>query len=531
MNISRTVTVLATTFLVLSLGGSAIALWTTNRSNFYDERIRLARDSYELHLRLSSNTYQLFKQYSDTILIGHSEQTSANARKKNLIGLIRENIAGIRAIINSEIELVGNEELEEFELLSVIDNTIKNLTASFETLQIDRTPGPPDSEHARLSLILEQKIDRDFHHLIALSLAEEKQEVAQARSAADEHRRLASALALGFSALAIALTLVSLLAYRAQIINPLGRVMTGVRRLADGTFDRPINLTGLSTRNELYQVGSVLDQMAATVARRTDNLLEQNASLEDAVRERTDELEHLLVKAKESASNRQRMMADVSHELRTPLTIIQGESDIALRGKEKSGATYRDALTRTREAAAHTAMLVNDLLFISRQEAGEARLAISTYDLNDLVKEVANLSAPGIKIGLCDGSAPAQVDGVKIRQAILALLQNARLHGGNATAIQLSRTGENYQIQVEDDGPGLSDLEKEKAFERYFRGSNAATSYSDGTGLGLPVVRSILEAHGGSATLQDRPEGGLSAIMTFPATQPSTLHTANEAQA
>ena len=80
--------------------------------------------------------------------------------------------------------------------------------------------------------------------------------------------------------------------------------------------------------------------MAASVQTRTQMLTDQNTKLESAVRSRTWELERLLAEAKASALNRRQLLADVSHELRTPLTIIQGESEVALRGETKSAEEY-----------------------------------------------------------------------------------------------------------------------------------------------------------------------------------------------
>ncbi len=71
-------------------------------------------------------------------------------------------------------------------------------------------------------------------------------------------------------------------------------------------------------------------------------------------------------------------------------------------------------------------------------------------------------------------------------------------------------------IIIEDDGPGMNEGERERAFERFFRGSNAANSYTEGAGLGLPVVRSIAEAHGGQAFLEERDGGGIIAIIELP---------------
>ena len=110
----------------------------------------------------------------------------------------------------------------------------------------------------------------------------------------------------------------------------------------------------------------------------------------------------------------------------------------------------------------------------------------------------------------------APVDEVRLRQAVLALLQNARRYGGPSILASLEQNGKAFVISVEDDGPGLSPAEKSQAFDRFFRGSNASGQGVEGSGLGLPVVKSIVEAHGGTVELQDADAGGMRVVISLP---------------
>ncbi|MBK1695613.1 hypothetical protein CKO09_12920, partial [Chromatium weissei] len=120
------------------------------------------------------------------------------------------------------------------------------------------------------------------------------------------------------------------------------------------------SLTALSG-SELDGVARALNRLADEIAVREQGLETSNRRLETAVAERTADLERLLATLKDAEASRRRLLADVSHELRTPLTIIRGEADIALRGVDRPSAEYREALTRCRDAATHTARLVDDL--------------------------------------------------------------------------------------------------------------------------------------------------------------------------
>ena len=510
MKIINVINGIAMVMLLFAVGGAAIAIWTANRAEYFSERITLAHRSYERHLELSSNTYQLFKQYGDAMLIGDLDEGRGEAE---LIRRIRGNISDIRSVIGEEIEMVGEEEIEELELLSKIERKIEDLIGKFEVVAGAEAGEELRMNWGQLSAILDDEIDRDFRSMIDEALEEELEEVVETRAMAQAHAVLATRLALAFAILAVVVTLLSLRAYRHQIAGPLAKLMGGVRAFASGQFSRPIGLTG---RNEISEVAQVLDDMAEMVEQRTRSLTEENVELEKAVRARTNELERLLQEAQESESTRRQLMADVSHELRTPLTIIQGESEIALRGADKSPDEYRDALIRARDAAAHTTRLVNDLLFISRTESGAARLALEEVDLHALIDETVGMAQTGATLIADLERAPVNVDPVRVRQSVIALLQNARHHGGAQITVRLMSSPLGYRVAVEDDGPGMTDVEKKRAFERFFRGSNAAESYTEGAGLGLPVVRSIAEAHGGHAWLEDRPGGGTVAVIELP---------------
>ncbi len=519
MKIANLVSLFAALMLAMALGSTTIAIWTTDRSEFFKQRISLAHRSYEGHLQLIANTYQLFKQYGDAMLIGDRDRGAGEAQ---LIAQIRTDIAGIRRVIGEEIELVGSEEIEELQALSRIERKIEDLIVQFEAFRLDASPDSIRNRWAVLSNILDNEIDRDFITLVDEVLREEYREVEETRAMAAAAARQAIRLAYGFAAVALLITTLAIVMYRRQIALPLSQLIDGVRRFSAGDFKSRINPHG---SNEISEIGAVLDDMAASVDTRTNMLTAHNTRLESAVKQRTSELEHLLAEAEATAVNRRQLLADVSHELRTPLTIIQGESEVALRGEPKSIPEYQEALRRARDTAKHTNRLVDDLLFISRKEAGEIHLDVQETDLNALLEQTLALFGNDVPILPSVEKATAKIDALRIRQCVLALLHNARRHGGTDIVARIDHAPIGFRIAIEDNGPGLSDTDKAHAFERFFRGSNAARNYSDGTGLGLPVVRAIMEAHGGTAQLADRAGGGLIAVINIPARP--TLRTAS----
>ena len=510
MSITVRMRIILSSLLAAALASASLAFWSAERAAHLNARIELAHRHYETHLKLESHAYQLFKQYGDAMLIGDRDDGGGERR---LTRLLRADIRAARAIIAEEIDLVGEEEFGELEEIARIERLIEHTITELDRAVADRSSGDAVDGWARLRAILDDDIDGEFARLIETAIAHEQAEIEAAREEAAAHASTAEIAAVLLAGFALAAALVARLVFRRAFEAPVARLADGARRFAAGDFSRPIEVRGA---DELARVGGVLNEMGRKIAARTEALASQNEALEAAVRERTDDLEKLLAEAKRAEANRRRLLADVSHELRTPLTIIQGEASVALRGGEKSVAEYREALTRARDAAAHTAQIVSDLLFIARKEADDARIAPETVDLRKLVAEALEMFAFDAPLLTTLDAAEAMVDPARVRQCLLTLLQNARQHAGGVSRVRLDPTPSGYRIAVEDDGPGLDETEKEAVFERFFRGSDASGDYREGLGLGLPIARSIAEAHGGAVYFIDGEKAGATAVIELP---------------
>ena len=495
--------------LLLSAGNAGLAVLAIASSERQAERIALAREQYELLLRVESSTYRLFKQYGDAITIGDRD---GGEGERALIAEIRGLLRALRAVVGDEIELVGEEEIEEIEVVNAIGLKIESLVRALEGVSIEGGgPGTLEEFHS-LSRILDQQIDGEFARMIEEALAEEVEEVRATEALARARMARLRALVAILAALSLAAAGGAALVIQRSVTRPAERLIEGARRYGEGDLGHRI---GLSGRDELAQIGLTFDRMAERLAEQTRALESRATRLDTELAERNARLEELLGEARRAEGLRRRLLADVSHELRTPLTIIRGEADVALRGADKEPEAYREALTRARDAAAHTARLVDDLLLVARSEAGEVRLRPEEVDLAALLAQAVETFGDGAALEAPPG-AVVRADPVRLRQALLVLLDNARRHGGERIWVRLHRTPEGFAVDVEDDGPGLGDEEKGHAFERFFRGSNAARDYAEGTGLGLPIARAIARAHGGEVTLADREGGGLVARLALP---------------
>ena len=178
MKIVNLVSYFTIIMLTTALGAATIAIWSTNRSEFFKQRISLAHKSHKQHLQLSANTYRLFKQYGDAMLIGDRD-----TGESELITQIRRDLSDIRTTIGEEINLVGDEEIEELETLSTLQIRLEDLIMKFGPSRLDQEPDTVSRRWTRLSSILDDEIDRDFRSLINEALQEELKEVEQTRAA------------------------------------------------------------------------------------------------------------------------------------------------------------------------------------------------------------------------------------------------------------------------------------------------------------------------------------------------------------
>lgn len=509
MRISTLLSLFASVLMAGAFASAGLTLWVIVKTEDLEERIDLARDSYAEHQALQANAYQFFKEKADALLIGNSDRS---AREADIKAHIAENLVEIQRIIASEIEIDGEEELEELRLLSALERTIGDVIRRYEKL----VPGSGPSSVApqqELSQLLDLDIDKTLSDLIEVALAGEREEVDETMQEAEKFRSLVGWIAaciLGTMALT---TLTVALGYRRTVARPLADLVMGANAYRRGSYDAPIPAAGAT---ELRRLAATLTNMAAEIATREGELRDQARKLEMRVAERTSELQTILTRFERVEVSRRQMMADVSHELRTPLTIIQGEADIALRSGLADPDLSSESFSRIRDAARHSSQIVDDLLLVAREEADQLRLDMRNVDLDAALAEAADLAQAKIDVLRFGRVAPARVDPVRLRQCLLAVMNNALRYGGKEVRGWVERGEDGFEIVVEDNGPGMSDAEKDQAFLRFFRGSSAQSSGIEGTGLGLPIVRSIMNAHGGSVDLSDREGGGLQVRLRFP---------------
>jgi len=203
---------------------------------------------------------------------------------------------------------------------------------------------------------------------------------------------------------------------------------------------------------------------------------------------------------------RRDFIANVSHEFKTPLTAIQGFAETLLNGALDDRANRRRFVEIIREHARRLARLTDDLLKLSRIEAGRLELEIRPVPVEALIKgcvETARLKAEAknieIHVETQKGAPAVRGDGVQLGEVLQNLLDNAVQYtpaGGRVEVIS-SPNGHDVVFTVSDTGIGIPEADLERIFERFYRVDAARSREAGGTGLGLSIARHIVEAHGG----------------------------------
>ncbi len=276
-------------------------------------------------------------------------------------------------------------------------------------------------------------------------------------------------------------------------LRPIDRMVSTAEAIADGNTDQRIDVT--HPESEVGRLGTALNRMLDQIG---DSLAARTAS-EQRMR---------------------RFVSDASHELRTPLTAIRGYAELYRQGSDTVNAVT--AMDRIEHAATRMGVLVDDLVLLARLDQGRPLVA-APVDLAAVAAEsVADARAvePGRTIGL-EAVPRAMVTGdrTRLRQVVDNLLANVREHTGPATRVSLCVEAHRRDVLlvVADDGPGMTDADGARAFDRFWQAAATEEHPRRGTGLGLAIVADLVAAHGGEVALETAPAAGTRVTIRLPA--------------
>lgn len=310
---------------------------------------------------------------------------------------------------------------------------------------------------------------------------------------------------LGFVIIAaLAVGILSSVTTAKAVTRPLAALTRDLVALGEGDL-RPSNLTAEISGAAEYEV---LAQAFANTRHRLSALL-------DAMKQRTAELEEAKILADAANQTKSEFLANMSHELRTPLNAIIGYSEILSEDAKDSGhSEYLPDLNKIRSSGKHLLGLINDILDLTKIEAGRMEMFLETFNVTDLIQDVAETVQPlldkntnSLTVNVPPTVGVIHADQVKVRQMLLNLLSNAsKFTKEGVVALSVDRevviNGEDvFVFRVRDTGIGMSPEQLSRLFQPFMQAESSTTKRFGGTGLGLAITKHLAELMGGSVTV------------------------------
>lgn len=258
-----------------------------------------------------------------------------------------------------------------------------------------------------------------------------------------------------------------------------------------------------------------ISAIAAEAERVTAHRLGQPLRAEDApteVRGLIESINRMLDRLQASFRTLEEFSADIAHELRTPLNNLLLQTQVTL-GRERSPAEYEDALHSNLAEIERLQRMVSDMLFLARVDRGMLKLDLETVDLADEARNVAEFfdaaaAEQGKQIEV-SGTGSVPCDRSMARRAITNLVSNAVRYSADGAKIDIrvAPACEHVELKVENKAAAIDDTDLRRLFGRFTRGSDAHQTTTEGAGLGLSIVESIMRLHGGRVEAESGPHG------------------------
>ncbi len=301
--------------------------------------------------------------------------------------------------------------------------------------------------------------------------------------------------------------------------RPLAQLTQATTNMSRGDLDQRVPTSYLIFKDEITVLSENFNSMAI-------NLKDLLTSLEDRVKQRTQELQEARDEAVAANRSKSEFVSVVSHELKLPMTSIKGYSDLMISGATGAlNENQTNFLNTIRNNVNRMATLVSDLADISRIESGNLRLEPREVPVWDVIDEVVTLTRTQVTqknqtvtVDIPSELPKAWCDRNRLAQILTNLVSNANKYtqDGGAIVVHATREDGMIQIKVEDNGLGMTPEDQQKLFSKFFRSADEKIREAPGTGLGLSITKNLIELQGGKIWFESEFRKGTSFYFTVP---------------
>jgi two-component system heavy metal sensor histidine kinase CusS len=231
--------------------------------------------------------------------------------------------------------------------------------------------------------------------------------------------------------------------------------------------------------------------------------------------------DEMLERLENSFTGLSRFSADLAHELRTPINNLRGEAEVALY-KARDASEYRQVIESSLEEFGRLSRMIDNLLFLARAESRDTVIASSPVNARkeaEMLLEFYEAVSQEKHVSVtCKGDAVLSADPVLFRRAVNNVLSNAFRYTPENGTIEIeigTRDEGSVRIRISDTGIGIEPGNISKIFDRFYRTERAREQYPEGSGLGFSIVKSIMDMHGGSVSVESEPDRGTTVTLIF----------------
>jgi signal transduction histidine kinase len=446
-----------------------------------DELIKLQR-KIEAYRRVQHDTTIQLYSVSSALLSSDGRTLDSTLRQLNQFGYDADRL---QFVAKDEVELLVRFRQDYDRFIDVVTQVVELIrggrAAEARQMQLAQA-GPLADRLERLTNQLVNKAEADM----VVSIEASKQAYATSQT-----------VVVAFALASILLALILGYAISWSLIGPVTAIDARLSQIAAGDFKGRVEV---ANRDELGALAANVNKMC-------------------------EELGRLYQQLAEASQHKSQFLANMSHELRTPLNAILGYTELIADGVYgQPSEKMFGVLKRLESNGKHLLGLINDVLDLSKIEAGQLVLDLSDFSLKDIIQTVVSAVEPlaeekkiELKIEAPANLPPGRGDERRLTQVLLNLVGNAiKFTDVGEVVITASVADGSFNLAVRDTGPGISDTDRGKLFQEFQQADNSITRKKGGTGLGLAISRRIIEMHGGRIWVESQLGHGSTFSFTIP---------------